>query len=65
LRAAVHEVVGKEQIRRLFERLLQLAIEEGDMAAAKLLLDYALGRPLAAAADHVSERRYYGPDDTY
>jgi hypothetical protein len=63
LRAAVHEVVGKEQIRQLFERLLQLALEEGDMAAAKLLLDYSIGRPLAAASDYVAERRYYGPDE--
>jgi hypothetical protein len=63
LRAAVHEVVGKEQIRQLFERLLQLAVEEGDMAAASLLLSYALGRPLSAAGDHVSERKYYGPDE--
>jgi hypothetical protein len=64
LRACVHEVVGKEQIRALFEKLLYLAVEEGDTAAATLVLSYSLGRPLAAAADHVSEKRYYGPDDT-
>ena len=47
LRSALLEVATPERVRELAERLFQLA-RGGDMAAAKLLLCYTVGRPTPA-----------------
>jgi hypothetical protein len=47
LRHAILDVVTPEEIRALAGRLLELA-REGDLAAAKLVLSYAIGKPAEA-----------------
>jgi hypothetical protein len=47
LRIALREAVGEKGMARLSQALLKRVEEEGDLAAAQLLLDYTIGKPIS------------------
>jgi hypothetical protein len=52
MRRAIHDAVTPDDVRALFGKLLQRALE-GDTDAAKVVLVYTVGRPQPAISDPV------------
>lgn len=59
----VKEVVTEQKLRELLMMLLDKAIDEQDLTACKMLLEYSLGKPKETKDVNITEIQPLFPDD--
>jgi len=53
-KAAITEALSPEQVSLLFRRMYQLAVQKGDIAAGRIILEYLIGKPKPSEAENCS-----------